>query len=105
MEYFLIKESGYKILFSLNEYLLNVYIKDNIEKRENKLKFAYINISFEDNFSKYFSNFKDLIIKMKNKIIFIEIIENFSSTLQSGLDKKNINVDENNRTINVSKNI
>ena len=88
MEYFLIKESGYKILFSLNEYLLNIYIRGNIVKRRNKFRFTSINISFEDNFSKYISNFKDLIKKIQNKIIFIEIKENFSSTLQTDLDKK-----------------
>ena len=88
MEYFLIKESGYKILFSYNELLLNVNIRDNIVKRTNKFRFTSIDISFEDSFSKYISNFKDLIKKIQNKIIFIEIKENFPSIFQTDLDKK-----------------
>ena len=90
MEFFLIKEAGYKIIFAYSEYLLKVYIKENIEKRKEKHKFASIKISFEDNFTKFFSNFKDLINKIKNKIIFIEIKKN-PSFIELSIINKGIN--------------
>ena len=73
MEYLSIKKLGYQIIFEYNEYILKIYIKDN--KRIKTFKFASINIIFEDNLTKYISNFKDLINKIKEKIISIEIIE------------------------------
>ena len=86
MEYLSIKKLGYQIIFEYNEYILKIYIKD--KKRIKKFKFASINIIFEDNLTKYISNFKDLINKIKEKIISIEIIEHLSSQSQSDSNKK-----------------
>ena len=88
MEYLSLKEFGYQIIFEYNEYILKVYIKD--KKRKNKFIFSSINIIFEDNLTKYFSNFKDLIDKIKEKIISIEIKEHLSSQSLSESNKKQI---------------
>ena len=80
MEYLVLKELGYHIILIYNKYLLKLYIKDI---KNNKFRFKPIKFIFETNFTKYVSNFKDLINQIKNKKILIKIKEYFTSNLQS----------------------
>ena len=80
MESLVLKENGYQIILIYNEYLLKLYIKDN---KNNKFRFKSIKFIFESNFTKYISNFKDLINQINNQKVLIKIKEHFVSNLQS----------------------
>ena len=79
MECFALKEIGYQIILIYNEYILKLYIKDN---KNNKFRFKPLKLIYETNFSKYISNFKDLINQINNQKILIKIKEHFVSKLQ-----------------------
>ena len=87
MECLVLKELGYQIILTYNECLLKLYIKDN---KDNKFRFKPIKFTFETKFTKYISNFKDLINQINNQKILIEIKEYFVSNLQSKSNESTI---------------
>ena len=110
MENLLVNDNRYKVLFSYNESLLNIFIKD--KKLERKIIFETLHLSFKDILIKDISNFKDLINQIKQRQVFIEIKEPSISTVdKNGNDSNliflNLNIinNSNEKTVIISKKI
>ena len=86
MECIKVKVNEYQILFIYNECTMKIFAKDN---KNDKLRYKPIKFLFEDNLTKYTSNFKDLINQIKNKIILIELKKHLYS---NSLNKSNENL-------------
>ena len=94
---------GYGINFYFDKSIINITISDDIKKiRENKTIFSKIQLSYKDNYTiynKYFSDFIDLINKIKAKEIDINLEEktNFNSTFEK--EDKSLEKNKNNKNI------
>ena len=79
MECFSKRISGYQFIFIYNKNLINVYIRDNLNKDR---KFSPIKIKYEDNAKNFISNFEDLFDMINKNIIKIKIKEHLSPISQ-----------------------
>ena len=77
MDFFKIIEKGYNIYILGNDSYLKIYVKNANKKEKYETSFKPLRINFKDYFTDYFSNFDDLIQKIKNKNIIATLEEKF----------------------------
>ena len=96
MEILKTNEKEYKIIILYAQYSLNLSIKNIKSKIEDKIKYESIKIDYKYNFKKYFKNFKDLIDKIKQEEILIEIEEKLNED-KTNIKYLNLNIINNNK--------
>ena len=76
MNFFELEQNGYKIRFLYNKSILKINVKDKKEKGEEQSIFVSISLNFKKKFTEFFSDFSDLINKIKDKNIQLNVNEN-----------------------------
>ena len=75
MNFFELEQNGYKIRFLYNKSILKINVKDKKEKGEEQSIFVSISLNFKKKFTEFFSDFSDLINKIKDKNIQLNLNE------------------------------
>ena len=101
MNFFELEQNGYKIRFLYNKSILKINVKDKKEKGEEQGIFVSISLNFKKKFTEFFSDFSDLINKIKDKNIQLNLNE---SETESELKYLNLEIKINDNII-ISKKI
>ena len=101
MNFFELEQNGYKIRFLYNKSILKINVKDKKEKGEEQSIFVSISLNLKKKFTEFFSDFSDLINKIKDKNIQLNLNE---SETESELKYLNLEIKINDNII-ISKKI
>ena len=94
MKIFTTNKKGYKIIFIYNEHSLNISIRNVESNIEKEIKFESIRVEFKNNFKKFIENFNDLIEKINQKKIIINIEEQLNEN-KTNIKNLDLNIIEN----------